>query len=125
RFLCGANPKNRCDWTENFFAKRWRISWNINKHGWLVKKSQTSDPISASQNLCTHRDRFLHLVINAFQNVFVCQWTNLGRFIDRIADFERSHLINELISKLVLHDVGNEKSVRGYARLTAGDCSGV
>jgi hypothetical protein len=32
-------------------AKRWRISWNINKHGRLVKQSQTSDPISASQKL--------------------------------------------------------------------------
>ena len=116
-----AHAKNGRDRAENFFAISRRILRKIDKDGRLVKKSRAVHAITAGQQFRAGRDRFLHLLVHAVENLFRGERADLSRLIERIADFQRAHSLDKLIEKLVVNLVGDEKSFCRDARLAAVD----
>ena len=57
--------------------------------------------------------------MHALQDLFRRQRTDLRRLVKWIADFQRAHVLNELVKKPVVNFVGNEKPLPGDARLAA------
>ena len=98
-----AYAKNSCDRAEEFFAVRRRIFGNIDKNGGLIEKSRPVNTISAGQQFCPCRDRFLHLIVHALQNLFRCEWPDVSFRIHGVAKPERAHAIDELLKEMLVN----------------------
>src|SRR5436190_19352745 len=56
--------------------------------------------------------------MHAVQNLLGRKRADLGRFVEWVADFQRSYLLDEFFEKIVVNPVGDKKSFRRDARLT-------
>ena len=67
----------------------------VNKHGWLVKESFAVDlsPFTSTSDLCTHRDRFVHLPFYALQLLRIGHRANHCALIEWVTELLVLHLL--------------------------------
>ena len=118
-----ASPMRKIEATgpKTFLAVSWR---DVNGLEQLAHRRIRRHQSDFRRSIILRPPQCLDLIVHTLQNLLCRERTNFSSRIHRIANLQCTHPVNELIEKLIVNFVRNEKSLGRDARLSGVNGAG-